>query len=151
MVAVQYEKIKTLLHHPALEPFKDVRALGFVVFGIMVLLVSYSGVNVIQTNYVLQKQAAELRQKNTIAELENSTIRLQNQYYSSDAYLELAARQQFGKGQPGETLLLVPKGVALLHTVEPPIKATDDKKTSQKPRYQRNFEAWRRFLFHQYE
>jgi cell division protein FtsB len=144
------EKIKTYQHHPYIQQFKDVRVIGFAVFGVLVLLVSWSGVRVIETNYELQKQVAEIQQENQVAELENNNLRLQNEYYNTDQYLELQARKQFGKGLPGETLLLVPKSVALAHTVEP--AKEDDKQAAKsspnKPLYQRNFEAWREFFTH---
>lgn len=142
------QKLKNLPIEPLIEQFKDVRMLGFVAFGLIVLLVSWSGVNVIQSNYVLQKQIAELQQKAKIAELENTNLKLQNQYYDTDQYVELMAREQFGKGLSGETLLLVPKSVALAHTIDQPPQAKA-KPAANKPKYQQNFEAWRAFLFHQ--
>lgn len=75
---------------------------------------------------------------------------LTNQYFNTDQYLELQARRQFGKAAPGETLILVPKHVALKHTVDLP-DASPAKHAStvvNKPLYQRNFEAWMSFLFH---
>jgi cell division protein FtsB len=143
-VSKMFEKIQKLSHHPYIEQFRDVRVVGFLVFGVLVLLVSYSGVNVIQANYVLQKQVAQLEQENQVSELENNNQKLQNQYYNTDQYLELVARKQFGKGLPGETLLLVPKSVALAHTIPPTANNSEPTKhSSAKPRYQQNLEAWR--------
>src|ERR1700741_1212291 len=114
------EKIKNLQDHPYVQQFRDVRFNGFIVFGILVLLVSWSGVSVIETNFDLQKQVSKLEQQNQVSELENNNLKLQNEYYNSNQYLELTARRQFGKGQPGEKLLLVPKNVALNYTVDIP-------------------------------
>lgn len=144
------EKIKKNRKHPVVEQLKDVRVIGLLVFGVIVLLVSWSGVGAIQSNFVLQKQVARLQQQNKISELENTNLKLKNQYFNTDQYLELQARRQFGKAAPGETLVIVPKSVALAHSVE--IK-TDQKPVKvdqklEKPAYQKNFEAWMQFFFH---
>lgn len=128
---------------------RDVRVLGLNVFVVLVVLVSWSGVNVIQTNYDLQKKIARIEQENTVRQLENSNLKLRNQYYDTDQYLELTARRQLGRAMPGETLLLVPKEVALTHSVEPLTQTQKDVEQAKphKPAYQQNFEAWVEFLF----
>lgn len=131
-----------------LKQLRDVRVLGLHVFVVIALLVTWSGVGVIQTNYELQKRIARLEQENELQELENETLKLRNEYYETDQYLELTARRQFGLAAKGETLLLVPEEVALAHTVDLPAKAEEDSgPTPAKPTYQRNFEAWMEFLF----
>ena len=54
-----------------LKILQDVRALGLVAFGIVALLVTWSGVKVAQTNYELAKKISVARQRNDIALLEN--------------------------------------------------------------------------------
>jgi cell division protein FtsB len=144
------EKIKKYQNHQFLKQFRDIRFNGFIVFGILVLLVSWSGVSVIETNFELQKQVSKLEQQNQVAELENNNLKLQNQYYNSDQYLELTARRQFGKGQPGEKLLLVPESVARKYTVDIPdtTKQADVTPTLTKPLWQRNLESWINFFTH---
>lgn len=144
------EKIKNLTKNSVWPHLRDVRFLGFMVFGVMVLLASWSGVTVIETNYELQKQIAQLDQQNQIQQLTNQNLKLQNEYYNTDTYLELVARKQFGKGAPGETLLLVPKSVALAHAKELPQtkETTQAAKPANQPTYQKNFTAWMNFLFH---
>jgi cell division protein FtsB len=141
------EKINRLIKHPLLQQVRDVRFLGFCVFGVIVLLVAWSGVGVIETNYKLQKQISALQQQNQVFELQNRNLALGNDYFKTDQYLELQARKQFGKAAPGETLLLVPKQVALGHTVDLNAQKETPKKVVNKPFYQRNFEAWVDFLF----
>jgi cell division protein FtsB len=145
-----FNKIKTLSKNPAWHNLRDVRVLGFVVFGVMVILATWSGVAVIETNYELQKQIAQLDQQNKLQELTNSNLSLRNEYYKSDTFLELTARKQLGKGAPGETLLLVPKSIALVYakeipetTVKPQTSLPDDR-----PSYQKNFSEWMDFIFH---
>lgn len=145
------EKLKALRNHPRVKQLADVRNLGLYVFGLIVLSISWSGIKVIQTNYGLQKQIATLEQEDAIQNLENANLKLRNQYYQSDQFLELAARRQFGLGNPGETLLLVPKDVALAHSVPIPdeVKKADQKEIDLgKPGYQKNLEAWINFFSH---
>ena len=142
------QKIIQLQHHPVVDQLRDVRVIGFLAFGIVVLLVSYSGVNVIQTNFRLEKQVARLQQENEVAQLQNTNDQLRNQYYQSDEYVELLTRKQFGKALPGETLLLVPKQVALSHTVPSVAVEAEAPTEAPKPWYQRNIESWRSFFIH---
>lgn len=129
---------------------RDVRVLSLMVFAVIVLLVSWSGVRVIEINYQLQQQLSRMQEQNKLRELENANKNLENQYYQTDQYLELQARKQFGKAAPGETLLLVPKNIALAHTKDLPQQdaTTKTAEAPAKPFYQQNFEAWMRFFFH---
>lgn len=130
--------------------FKDVRAAGLLLFLVIVLLISWSGIKVIDTNYRLQKQISQLEQQVQVHRLSNTNVKLQNNYFQTDQYLEIAARQNFGLAKPGETVLTVPQNVALAHTVDlPDTDKTEIKKTQAKqPSYQRNFQAWVNFLLH---
>jgi cell division protein FtsB len=130
--------------------FRDVRAVGLLLFLVIVLLISWSGVKVIDTNYTLQKEIARLEQQNQVRKLTNTNIKLQNQYYQTDQYLEIAARQNFGMAAPGEIMLNVPKHVALAHTVDlpNPEEVEVQKAKAKQPAYQRNFQAWINFLLH---
>lgn len=142
------EKIKNYIKHPYVQELKDVRVLGLIVFGVIVLLVTWSGVRVLETNYKLQRQIAQLEQEKELLELENTNKKLENQYYESDQYLEIQARKQFGKAAPGESVLIVPEGIALRHTkdLEQPVEEKEEAKP-HKPFYQKNFEAWMSFFF----
>ena len=143
------EKIKNTIKNPRMQQFKDVRVVGLAFFGVIVLLVSWNSIGVIQTNYNLQKQIARMEQQNNVHKLENDNQKLRNQYYNTDQFLELQARKQFGRALPGETLMLIPKEVALskVHPIDkaPIVKASSE---SDKPRYQQNFEAWMDFFLH---
>jgi cell division protein FtsB len=145
------EKLKTYKNDPRIKEFtaqlNDVRAVGLLIFLVVVLLISWSGAKVIQTNYNLQRQISRLQQENDIQKLQNNNLKLQNQYFQTDQYLELSARQNFGLGKSGETEVIVPIGVALKHA---PL-LTEEKRptpTSKQPFYQRNFEAWVNFFLH---
>jgi hypothetical protein len=92
-----------------------------------------------------------LQQENEVRKLQNTNQKLQNNYYKTSQYLEVTARQNFGLGAPGETALLVPKDVALAHTVAMPIDETQPAPAKKKQFWQENFEAWMDFFFHRTE
>jgi len=127
---------------------RDIRNVGLLVFIVIVLLISWSGVKSIQTNYGLEKQIARLSQQNQVASLKNTNLALQNQYLNTNQYLEITARENLGLAAPGETELLVPKAVALKHTVKQPGGTTTSPEVPKQPFWQRNFQAWMDFLLH---
>ena len=127
---------------------QDVRVVGQLLFVIIVLLISWSGVKAIQTNYGLQKQISTLKQQTDVQQLKNNNLKLQNEYYKSNQYLELSARQNFGLAAPGETELIVPENVALANTVDVPSIATQSLVTPKQPKYQKNFTDWTNFFLH---
>jgi cell division protein FtsB len=129
---------------------KDVRVIGMLLFLVIVLLVSWSGVKAIDTNYRLQKQISQLQQQDTVQQLTNDNLKLADDYYNTPQYLELAARQDFGLAAPGETVLIVPHSVALAHTVTLPqdMPTPAQVKRANQPAYKRNFEAWMNFFMH---
>ena len=144
-----FNKVKTHFNSGKLQFLNDTKNLGLIAFGVIALLVSWSGVNSIQANYGLQKQISELSQQNTVAELQNTNLKLRNEYLKTDQYLELAARRQFGKAAPGETVVNVPKKVALANTVEPKNVAVKVATTEEsKPFYLKNLQAWVDFFLH---
>jgi cell division protein FtsB len=125
----------------------DVGFLGQVLFVILVLLISWSGIKSIQTNYGLEKQISVLNEQNSLQKLQNDNLELKNRYFNSNQYLELSARQNFGLAAAGETEIIVPQNVALAHTVDLP-SSKPPEATVKQPAYQRNFESWVNFFLH---
>ena len=125
---------------------QDVQFLGQVAFVIIVLLISWSGVKSIQTNYALQKDITGLKQQNDLQVLENENTRLGNDYYKSDQYLELSARESFGLAAPGEKQVIVPESVALSKTEGVVVPGAQVLKIPTVKR--NNFEAWVDFFLH---
>lgn len=127
---------------------RDVRNIGTLAFLILTLLVSWSGLHAIQTNYTLQRQVNRMEQENEIKRLENDNLEMSNKYYETSQYLDVAARQNLGVAAPGETVILVPKEVALAHTF--PMRDKDEVKLAEQklPFLRRNFEAWMDFFLH---
>lgn len=142
------QKIKTIFQDYLLGNVRDVRFLGLLVFGVLILLTSWSGVRIIEVNYELQKEIAALEAKNQVRQLENQNVKLKNQYLNSDTYLELTARQQLGKGGKDEKLILVPKEIALAHAPHLAETTAAHVAADKTPGYLKNLRAWRDFYFH---
>jgi cell division protein FtsB len=126
----------------------DTRVLSLLAFGVVAVLVTWSGIKIVQTNYELEKKISISKQRNEVEKLENENLKLKNTYYQTAQYLELAARRQFGKAVPGEKLYLVPESVALSKTIELPKDQKLPEQTGKpKPKYRQNLDAWADFLF----
>ncbi len=126
---------------------RDIRFAGQVLFVLIVLMISWSGVKAIQMNFNLQKQIATNKQENYLQQLQNSNLKLQNEYYQSKQYLELQARRNFGLAMPGEQEILVPKHVALSYA--PKININDGQSSKIKaPTLQQHITDWVNFFLH---
>jgi cell division protein FtsB len=144
-----FDEIKNALTGKKAKQLADVRNIVLYIFGIVVLAIAWSGAKTVQSNYELQKKISILRQENNLLYLGNSNTYLQNQYYNTDQYLELSARQNLGLAAPGEHVLLIPAQVTM-HYVDPALGKTSASTQTQspdnRPRYVKNLEAWRDFL-----
>lgn len=130
-----------------LQRLTDVSFLGQTLFVVLVLLISWSGIKAIQTNYGLQKKISAIKQQNAVQKLQNDNLALKNGYFNSDQYLELSARQSFGLAAAGEQEIVVPQSVALSYTVDLPSSDPPEAKVKQ-PAYQQHFQSWVNFFLH---
>lgn len=148
--AVIFDKTKNFWKPQHLKQLTEVRNVGFYIFAVIVLAIAWSGVKTVQNNYELQKQIATLNQQNEVLKLSNENSALQGQFYETDQYLELAARQNLGLAAPGETVLLVPKTVAMKYVdpslVSKPDSSSTNSAESSKSKFAQNFQDWRDFL-----
>ena len=149
MHIAMFEQNKTKWNTARIKQLTDIRNVGLYIFALIVLAITWSGVKTVQSNYQLQKQISALKQQNYVTYLQNADTSLQNQYLRTDQYLELAARQNFGLAAPGETVLLVPKSVAMKY-VDPSLAvspASAGSSTVNEPTgVAKNLEDWRDFL-----
>ena len=129
--------------------FGDARNVATYLFVFIVLGIAWNSVKTIQNNYELQKQISALQQQDEVIKLSNQNINLQNQYFQTDQYLELAARQNLGLAAPGEKIMLVPKNVAMKYVSVGLLKQYTPQqgvKSDNRSTYIKNIETWRDFL-----
>jgi cell division protein FtsB len=142
-------EVKKIWNSKQFQRLIDVRNVGLYIFAIIVLAITWSGVKTVQRNYDLQKKISELKQQNTVTDLQNQNTDLKNKYLQTDEYLELAARQNLGLAAPGEKVLIVPKNVAMKYVDTSLGKAgtsTASAPEDHRSRFAKNIEAWRDFL-----
>lgn len=142
-----FRQIKNFWSSKKIKQLIDPRNVALYIFALVVLAISSSGVNTIKTNYELQKKISTLKQQNEVLKLQNDNSALQNQYYQTDQYLELAARQDFGLAAPGEQVKLISQAVAMKY-VDPSLNSNSStaQKADTRSKYFKNLQAWRDFL-----
>ena len=129
---------------------RDVRNVGLLVFTVIVLLISWSRGQVHPKPLRIAKTGGAATAGEPVCRAWKMRIlALQNQYYGTNQYLDVTARENLGLGAPGETELLVPQNVALAHTVKDARRQQVKLGSYRKlPFWQRNFQNWIAFFFH---
>lgn len=140
-------KTKKIIKSSYWHNFRDVRFLAALAFGFIALLTAWSGVKVIGKNYLLQQEIAQLDKRNQIYKIENENLKFENQFFNTETYIELTARQQFSKGLPGEKLLIISKEEADAKAPKIPGLANEEIDKNNQPSYLQNLEAWKNFFF----
>jgi cell division protein FtsB len=100
---------------------------------------AWGTVGAIQQNFLLQQDVDGLAQQIGYQELENQTLKFENQYFNSREYLELSARDHLGKANAGEKLLVLPPATAHDAPSPAPTVMPIEKRS--------NFQQWMYFLF----
>jgi cell division protein FtsB len=82
-----------------------------IVVGVALLLAAswaWGSIGLMQRNYGLQRDVDAQRRQAEVLELEVANMRYQQNYYNSDEYKDLAARQHLGLASEGEKVLMLP-------------------------------------------
>ncbi len=115
-------------------------AVGIAVVLIILWLVANSIV-AIQNNFQRQVELDNMKQEVALIQLENETAEFQNEYYKTNEYLDLRARQLLGKASPGEKVVILPPPASMApKSAEEPVYRTAMQNRS-------NLEQWFYFLF----
>jgi cell division protein FtsB len=69
---------------------------------------AWGSVTTMQRNFALQREVDAKRRELELTDLEVQTLKYQQNYYKSDEYKDLAAREHLGLASPGEKVLLLP-------------------------------------------
>ncbi len=97
---------------------------------------------VILDNYALQQEVDDLKEEVALLELENQRLSFNIEYYKTDAYLDLAARENFNLKLSGERVVYVPRSEA--NKQNEPAEAADAQNNIDSAS---NFDQWLYFLF----
>ena len=103
----------------------------------------WGSLGVMQRNYALQKSLDDKSRQLIVAQLATESAKLEQRYYNTDEYKELAVREKLGLVSPGESVLILPANSAAAKAIDNTITA-DSSTVAVK---QSNFTQWMNFLF----
>lgn len=115
-----------------------------IVAAICCLVWTWGSISSMTRNWSLAQEVASRQREKALLELEVETLELENEYYLSAEYQELAARKYQGKKLPGETMVYLPANSEAAKNKHKNSVATDDTPTVTEAS---NFEQWMTFLF----
>ena len=104
---------------------------------------AWGSLQVMQRNYALQREVDYKKRQLQLAKLQKENLRLQNKFYQTDEYKELALRDSLGLVMPGEKLLILPENSAEAKAADKAATQTTDTTVQETS----NLEQWLNFLF----
>lgn len=102
----------------------------------------WGSLGVMQRNYGLQKQLDDKSRELIVAQLDTENAKLEQRFYKTDEYKELAVREKLGLGLPGESVLILPPNS---ETAKDDDKINSIKQSDQTVPTS-NFNQWMNFL-----
>lgn len=106
---------------------------------------AWGSLQVMQRNYSLQREVDYKKKELQLAELQKDNLRLENKYYQTDEYKELALRESLGLVLPGEKLLVLPENSDAAKAADTTTSTTGTSTTTTQKTS--NIEQWLNFLF----
>jgi hypothetical protein len=103
----------------------------------------WGSLGVMQRNYDLQKEIDLKQRQLELAQVETSSLQLEQRYYNTREYQELAVRQDLGLGLPGEKVLILPPNTQAAKDADAAFATTKTADVVQVG----NFQQWVDFLF----
>ena len=107
---------------------------------VMCLMWTYQSIEAMSRNWELVERLNADRKALELLEIEVETAELQNEYYASEEYQELAARRLAGKQLPGERMVFLPENTEAAKNNHQVAAAAESRKEYS------NFEKWMMFL-----
>ena len=103
---------------------------------------AWGSVSMMQRNYALQRDVDAQKRQADLLELQVATMQYEQNYYKSDEYKDLAARQHLGLASPGEKVLILPANSAAAKKQD---TSTEVQQASTQP--PSNLDQWINFFF----
>ena len=103
----------------------------------------WGSLDVMQRNYKLQKELDDKSRQLIVAQLDTDSAKLEQRYYKTDEYKELAVRQRLGLVVPGESVLILPANSESVKNANKVNLAV----STPEPVQLSNFSQWMNFLF----
>ncbi len=115
-----------------------------IVAAVFCLAWTWGSISSMSRNWSLAQELMSRQREKALLELEVETLELENEYYLSTEYQELAARKYQGKMLPGETMIYLPANSEAAKTKYAALANNDTVITTETLS---NFEQWMAFLF----
>lgn len=115
----------------------------FIALGLC-LIWTWGTISSMSRNWALAQELTNKQHEKALLELEVETLELENEFYLSEEYQELAARKYQGKMLPGETMVYLPANSEYAKTKH---ADTDEADAALDFETRSNFEQWIQFLF----
>lgn len=125
---------------------------NYLTFNNLVILVAFliaagwvwGSLQVMQRNYTLQKEVDYKKRQLQLAELQKDNLELQNRYYGTNEYKELALRDSLGLVMPGEKVLILPDNSEAAKAADAAPSSPSNPVVQERTS---NLEQWLNFLF----
>lgn len=111
---------------------------------IFCLMWTWGSITSMTRNWTLAQEVMNRQREKALLELEVETLELENAYYLSEEYQELAARRYQNKKLPGETMVYLPANSAAAKAKDAGTSESSNAPAADKLS---NFEQWVKFLF----
>ncbi len=116
-----------------------------IVAAVCCLAWTWGSIDAMTRNWSLAQELMSRQREKAVLELEVETLELENEYYASPEYQELAARKYQGKMLPGETMIYLPDNSEAALSKH---KTSNDTETADiATATLSNVEQWMMFLF----
>ena len=102
---------------------------------------TYQSIKSMSRNWELTERLSKDRKTLQLLEIENETAELENEYYKTEEYQEIAARKFANKQLPGENMVYLEENSEVAKNKHNVVKVTEEKKEYSNP------EKWVMFLF----
>lgn len=116
----------------------------FIVAAACCLAWTWGSIDSMSRNWSLSQELMNRQREKALLELEVETLELENEYYASAEYQELAARKYQNKMLPGETMIYLPDNSE--HAMNKH-KMQDNNEPTITANEMSNLEQWLMFLF----
>ena len=113
---------------------------GLVLTVVVVAFLTWGSATAMTKNWELARMVDAKKRERALLQIENELLELENKYYASEEYQELAARKQHGKILEGETMVMLPRNSETAKNKYKKLEMTEPESLS-------NFEQWLAFLF----
>jgi cell division protein FtsB len=104
----------------------------------------WGSLQVMQRNFSLQREVDQKARQLQLTELQTESLELQQRYYQTDEYRELAARESLGLVMPGESVVILPDNSQAALDADREVSTVTP--AAARPT-ESNIEQWLNFLF----